>query len=419
MKIGEMLIRDGRLSEAQLQQALAAQQRDGGRIGTVLVEQGVIDFETLTVYLGLELGISIATGAALDRAKLAAVRLLQPAQAYALRCVPLVVQDRQLIAAVADPHDFANLDAIAQLIGYRVLPRVAPEARIYYYVERYYGAARPPRFNKFGDTPRADEHTPAGLPAAPLPGLPPVTTKPTVAPGPRPRLRHSRDNDGVPRAASFDDSQALELDAEDLLDTLDADAATAAIAQPPADARPVTSDVQPRMRAASLPPPVQPLDTNHAIAALANADDRNQIAGILLRFASRMFEASVLFTVRDNFGFGWKAAGAVPGSDAIEHLLIPLDAPSIFQLAVADDDGVFSGPVAPSTLHSYLYRVMGCAEATTATVGVIAIGKRQVNLMYGHRHVALTEAERSEVHEVCRAAAEAYARMITVSKKKK
>ena len=79
MKLGEMLIRDGRLTEAQLQQALAAQQRDGGRIGTVLVEQGVIDFETLTVYLGLELGISIATGAALDRAKLAAVRLLQPA----------------------------------------------------------------------------------------------------------------------------------------------------------------------------------------------------------------------------------------------------------------------------------------------------------------------------------------------------
>ncbi len=418
MKLGEMLIRDGRLTEAQLQKALAAQQHDGGRIGTVLVEQGLIDFETLTVYLGLELGISIATGAALDRAKLAAVRLLQPAQAYGFRCVPLVVQDRQLIAAVADPHDFANLDAIAQLIGYRVLPRVAPEARIYYYVERYYGAARPARFARFGESARGTEHEPAGLPAAPLPGLPPVTNKPTVAPGPRPRLRHSREDDAVPRPSVFEDSQALELDADDLLDTLEADAATAAIAQPVTAAKPVVADMT-RIKSMSMPPPVAPLDTATAIAALANADDRNQIAGILLRFASKLFEVAVLFNVRDNFGLGWKAAGRVPGFDAVEHLLIPLESPSIFQLAINADDGVYSGPVAPSTLHGYLYRVLGCADADIATVGIIAIGKRHVNLMYGHRAAPLNDAERTDVRDVCRAAAEAYARMITVSKKKR
>jgi hypothetical protein len=410
MKLGEMLVRDGRITEAQLQSALKRQSTDGGRIGTVLIEQGLVDFETLTVYLGLELGISIATGAALDRAKLAAVRLLQPAQAYALRCVPLVVQDRQLIAAVADPHDFANLEAITQLIGYRVLPRVAPEARIFYYIERYYGVSRPPRFASFGDTPRADDATPTGLPAGPLPGLPPVNNAPRVAPGPRPHLRHSRE-EAIPRPSSFDDSQALELDAEDLLDTLDADTAAVATTAPPAPSQ--------RPKSSTLPPPIAALDTKDAIAALANADDRNQIAGILLRFASKIFEASVLFTVRDNFGFGWKASGAVPGHANVEHLLIPLDAPSVFQLAINSNDGVFSGAVAPSTLHSYLYRVMGVSEANSATVGVIAIGKRHVNLVYGHRGTALTDNERNEVRDVCRAAAQAYARMIAQSKKKK
>src|SRR2546423_1007429 len=143
MKLGEMLVRDGRLTEPQLGSALGFQARDGARLGTVLVEHGMVDLEALTVYLGLELGIPIATGAMLERAKRAAVRLLQPAQAFKHKCIPLVVQDRQLIAAIEDPHDFATLEALNSITGYRVLPRVTPEVRIYYYIERYYGRPRP------------------------------------------------------------------------------------------------------------------------------------------------------------------------------------------------------------------------------------------------------------------------------------
>src|SRR3954466_206319 len=193
MRLGEMLVRDGRLSEAQLADALGFQARDGGRLGTVLCEHGMVELEALTVYLGLELGIPIATGAMLERAKRAAVRLLQPPQAFKHKCVPLVIQDRQLIAAIEDPHAFAILDALASITGYRVLPRVAPELRIYYYIERYYGVARPARYVKFGDLPRGqDGPTDAALPAPPLPGLPPVPTAVVTAPGPRPRLRTAK-----------------------------------------------------------------------------------------------------------------------------------------------------------------------------------------------------------------------------------
>src|SRR5256714_5685220 len=212
MKLGEMLVRDGRLTEPQLEAALKYQARDGGRLGTVLVEHGFVDLEALTVYLGLELGVPIATGAMLERAKRAAVRLLQPAHAFKHKCVPLVVQDRQLIAAIEDPHDFATLEALASIIGYRVLPRVAPELRIYYYIERYYGVARPARFLKFGDSPRGDDSAAnAGLPAPPLPGLPPVPAAPVAAPGPRPKLKSTK------MAKLFDESESLELEADDLI----------------------------------------------------------------------------------------------------------------------------------------------------------------------------------------------------------
>lgn len=407
-----MLVRDGRLTEAQLADALGFQARDGGRLGTVLIEHGMVDLEALTVYLGLELGIPIATGAMLERAKRAAVRLLQPAQAFKHKCVPLVVQDRQLIAAIDDPHDFAILDALASITGYRVLPRVAPELRIYYYIERYYGVARPARFLHFGDAPRGNEAAiDADLPAPPLPGLPPVPAAPIAAPGPRPRLRSTT------LAKRFDESEALELDAEDLIDTLDADADAPAEAAPSATplapSAPVTAP-----RPVALPATPTPLRPDAALRELAAATDRNRIVDVLLGYAAATFAAAVVFTVRDQFAFGWKAIGELPGHANVEHLLIPLGAPSVVQAAVAAESGVFHGPLAPSTVNSYLYKVLHCAEPALVTAGSITIGKRAVNVLYGHAP-ELTPLELDDFQQVCRGAAEAYARLIAVSKQKR
>ncbi len=410
MKLGEMLVRDGRLSEEQLDAALKFQARDGGRIGTVLFEHGFIDLEALTVYLGLELGIPIATGAMLERAKRAAVRLLQPAIAFKHKCVPLVVQDRQLIAAIEDPHDFATLEALNSITGYRVLPRVAPEVRLYYYIERYYGVARPARFVKFADTARGDESSvDPGLPSPPLPGLPPVPVSLVTAPGPRPRLRSMK------MAKMFDDSEALELEADDLIDALDADDAAPAETAPLAETTPMQASA-PRTRT-TIPPPlmVTPMTADVAMRELAIAADRNRIVEALLGYAASTFDASVVFTVRDNMAFGWKALG-VPGYPHIEHVLIPLDAPSVLQSALAAETMVFHGPLTPSTVGSYLYKVLGCAEPLHVSAGAITIGKRVVNLLYGHGK-ELTPIQIGVLGQVCKSAAEAYTRLIAAKKK--
>jgi hypothetical protein len=409
MRLGEMLLRDGRLTEAQLKQALAAQARDGGRLGTVLFEHGLIELEALTVYLGLELGIPIATGAMLERAKRAAVRLLQPAQAFKYKVVPLVVQDRQLIAAVEDPHDFATLEALTHQTGYRVLPRVAPELRIYYYIERYYGVARPTRFVKFGETPRGDETAadPA-LPAPPLPGLPPAAAVPVAAPGPRPRLRSTK------MSQMFDASESLELDAEDLLESLDAD--DAAPAERATSVRAATHTPL-SLEVPAAGPELPPLSAKDALAMLATVIDRDAMVEALLGYATGAFEGAVLFTVRDQLAFGWKAVGRLPGRAYVEHLLVPLEAPSIMQAAIASDGGVFHGEVAPSTVNSYLYKTLGVGEPTYATAGVIMIGKRVVNVLYGHGG-KLGPEQIDELRQVCSVTAEAYARLIAGRKKK-
>lgn len=415
MKLGEMLVRDGRLSEEQLDAALKYQARDGGRLGTVLFEHGFVDLEALTVYLGLELGIPIATGAMLERAKRAAVRLLQPAHAFKHKCVPLVVQDRQLIAAIEDPHDFATLEALAQITGYRVLPRVAPELRVYYYIERYYGVPRPVRFVRFGDSPRGNEAAvDIGLPAPPLPGLPPVPQALVAAPGPQPRLRSM-----VKLQKSFDDTEDLELDAEDLIDSLDADGEAPAEAAPIA-AKPPEPSVPATATPAEAPATPKSIPIDVALRELATASDRNRIVEILLGGVASLFEAAVVFTVRDNMAFGWKAMGALPGHANVEHLLIPLEAPSVIQAAIAAEGNVFHGALTPSTVNSYIYKVLQCAEPAQVTTGAIAIGKRVVNVLYGHGHPRpMSPVEIGVIQELCRSAAEAYARLIASSKRKK
>ncbi|HSK00229.1 MAG TPA: hypothetical protein VK932_03270, partial [Kofleriaceae bacterium] len=211
-----------------------------------------------------------------------------------------------------------------------------------------------------------------------------------------------------------DVAEALELEAEDLIITLEAESEASA------EAVPLAAKLEPSgptvTRHPTAPPAPQPVSPDLALRELAQAADRNRIVEILLGYSAATFEAAVVFTVRDNMAFGWKAIGALPGHANVEHLLIPLDATSVIQAALASESGIFHGPVAPSTVNSYLYKVMQCADPAIVTVGVIQIGKRVVNILYGHG-AHLTPLQLDVMRQICGSAAEAYARLIAVSKR--
>lgn len=413
MKLGEMLVRDGRLTAAQLDEAVVLQQRTGGRFGTVLFEMGLIDLDALTVYLGIELAIPIATGAMLERAKRAAVALLTPEQAYRYKCVPLIVQDRQLIAAIDEPHDLDTLDALAHLTGYRVIPRVAAEVRIYYYIERYYGIERPARFLRLGDSPRGDAPPSRSLPPSPLPGLPPVAASPVKSPRPATPLRYGR----APTPLPVDLAEDLTLEASDMLEELTSDGAAAAetaqVAAPRAEGQPVPEGSTTQRVWVPMPAP-------QAIEVIEAATDRGAIADAYLSFASMLFDVAVLFIVRDTFAFGWKAVGDGVDLGRIECALVPLEATSIFQQATASADGLYHGEPTPSAVLSYWYKVLRVTAPHDATVAAVSIRKRPVNLLYGHRvgRPALTADELAELTAVSAAAATGYARLIAGAKRR-
>ncbi len=411
MKLGEMLQRNGRITAEQVDEAVEKQRRAGGKIGSLLVELGHIDPETLTVYLGLELGIPIANGATLERCKRSAVKLLAPNQAARLRCVPIVIQGQTLVVAVDDPHDLVTLDEIGSITGYRILPRVAPEIRIYYYLERFYGVPRPKRFAALGDAPRGSTEPRTDLPAPPLPGLPSIR-EPTAAPTPPPVLQRLRRASGQPENEIED---ILELDAADLVGELDADDTE------PAAQAPVHGAEQSSPRGgvrSGTQTEHQPLDLATAIAQMRAASSRNDVARALIAYAAGQFDTTALFMVRDEVALGWKASGENIDPVRLEMLLLPLNLPSIFQAAENSDEGTYHGPVFPATLHSYLYRGLRSASPQLATVVVIRIGDRSVNILYGH-NAMLETPDLTSLTKLSEAAAEAYVRLITGHKRQR
>ncbi len=438
-----MLLRDGRVTQAQIDAAVAQQPKRGGRFGTILFEMGFIDADSLTAYLGLELGIPIATKAVLDRAKRAAVRLLSPEMAERHLCVPLVVQDRQLIAAVRDPHDLLALDELGSATGCRLIPRVAPEVRLYYYVERYFGVPRPPRFRAMGDAPIAIRRASADMvepPPPPLPGLPPQSRRPVVAPPtPAPPLRFTSEE-----SESDELVMELEADVSEAAEVVDGAAtpppaasppatpaaaspraASAPAATPAASAEPAATPAPAAAPAAEpararLPSPEAPptLDRKDAIARMSAAQTRAEVAEGLIAYARGLFDVCALLVVRDDLALGWKGYGPDLDADRLEALLIPLDHPSIFSSAI-DEKGLFTGAAPPSALHGHLFKILRASAPAQAVVAPIMIRDRVVNLMYGHKSgdSAISEAHLEGLREVTREAATAYARLIALQKK--
>jgi hypothetical protein len=405
MRLGAMLVRDGRLTPAQVLAAVGQQARVGGRLGTVLVEMRLVDPDTLTVYLGLEMGIPIATRAALDRAKRTALRLLTAEQAMRSFCVPLIVQDHQLIAAMRDPHDLPALDEIAHVTGYRIIPRVAPEIRLWYYIEKYYGVPRPPRFRAMGDL--AISAPPAGgdvpePPPPPLPGLPPPI--PSVGGGRSPTVTALSDSH---------DELAHQLEkapdeASISLRTVDVEAmARAAVSPLPGASSPVLSS------------PVVPdsLDIGAALLRMSIATTRTEIAHAILGYARSVLDVGVLLIVREDLAFGWKGFGGDVTADRVETLLIPLETSSMFKAAI-DAADVFATSPPASSLHMHLLKVLRAPMPARAVVAPVIIRERVVNLLYGQVHAdrVLNDEAIAGLRKAAIAAGNGYVRLIALHK---
>ncbi len=194
LKLGTLLVREGVISTQQLEEALRLQSVYGGRLGSNLVDSGMMDVDGLAQWLSRQLGFPPATDAMLAEADPEVLQLIPGDLADKHECYPFRRDGRRLHVAMSNPADLSAADALSFKTGLRIVPYIAPEAQLQFYLEKRYSVVRKLRFIRL--SPRlagTSLPVPAGVPRDPV--LPPPTGQRDTGEAPTPT---SVDPDATP-----------------------------------------------------------------------------------------------------------------------------------------------------------------------------------------------------------------------------
>src|SRR5215470_2153904 len=147
MRIGEILIREGHLTQDALEEALDWQVLYGGRLGTNLLELKLAEEEPLARALAKQLGCEVAWGELQPEHEV--IPLLPKHVAERDEMVPWKLEKRRLKVLCTEIHP-EKMDQLAYKIGRACLPVIAPEFRIFQLLRANYGATRQMRALDFG-----------------------------------------------------------------------------------------------------------------------------------------------------------------------------------------------------------------------------------------------------------------------------
>lgn len=168
-RLGQLLVRADLVTENHLARALGIQHFAGGRIGTLLLERGVLHEDDLGHALAEQHGCDYVPWSVLGNAPPAAIAALPAKFAIRHSAIPYERGEGFLRIALRDPSDLRILDELFFVTGRKVVAGVAPEVRIFQALEKYYGERRTPRFAILAEKLSRVASRPAGRSGPPPP----------------------------------------------------------------------------------------------------------------------------------------------------------------------------------------------------------------------------------------------------------
>jgi type IV pilus assembly protein PilB len=138
-RLGEFLVRAGKVTQQQLEEALALQREQGGRLGTNLVKLGAIDENDLIEHLSQHFGVPSVNldGMEIDESVL---KIIPPDIARKYTILPVSKAGATVTLAMIDPTNVFAMDDVKFMTGYRVEPVVASESGLRRAIEEHYGS---------------------------------------------------------------------------------------------------------------------------------------------------------------------------------------------------------------------------------------------------------------------------------------
>jgi len=138
LQVGELLLKEKRITSEQLKEALNHQRQSGGKLGLHLITLGFVKEDELTALLSKQYGVpSIALGTfEIDPA---VVKLIPADTAQKYQVIPITRSGATPTIAMTDPTNVFAMDDIRFMTGYNVEPVVASERSVLDAVAKYYG----------------------------------------------------------------------------------------------------------------------------------------------------------------------------------------------------------------------------------------------------------------------------------------
>ncbi len=137
VRIGELLLKEKRITPEQLQEVLAFQKANGGKLGLILVKLGFAKDEEITALLSKQYGVPSIN---LHQFEIdpAVIKLIPPETAQKYQIIPLSRAGATLTIAMTDPTNVFAMDDIKFMTGYNVEPVVASDGAVNDALEKYY-----------------------------------------------------------------------------------------------------------------------------------------------------------------------------------------------------------------------------------------------------------------------------------------
>lgn len=373
-RLGELLIKNNLLTKAQLEEALQAQVIFGGTLGTILIEMGAINENTLAGVLANQLNIPCVKPGQLENIPEDVINIISPELAEKHKVVPVAVNGKKLTLAMESPHDLKSIDEISFRTGYIIQPVLALEVRLIFALEKFYDVKRTMRYiappqqvrQEMGKTPTLltpDNPVEATEAKQQLASPELERGKPKT----EPRLAAFEADDsseylGVPGSEHIYQKPDPKKDAAE-------DIAEADIIEDLDDADVIEDLVE------------EEISLQDTARALIKISDRNDVADAVISYLGDHYTRAALFMVVAGQVTGWRSVKEkkpIPGFDQFQ---LPLAEPSVLKTAVESKSYVL-GPIPPSGANLALTTCLGKPAPKTALLLPMSMLGRVVGLIY-------------------------------------
>ena len=330
-RLGEILIEKGVLSLTELHSALEICHRSGGRLGTQLLEFGYVEESVLLGALAMQLSVPSVAKVKLLHSSLEVRKMLPSSVGRRLQAVPFENIKGGIKVAMTNPNDRAALDEISTQLKRKILPHVATEAAV---------------LAALGGAENDDADW--------SPGVEPSVVK-TRRSGDAaswnrlwepPKLEPSELFRAVPRKPRGGD--VLLATFPDLISV---------------DSRQAVSYEH-------------QIDDSNFSELMYRAESRDEIGGLLARYAAFKYDRVSLFSVHQGTVNGWLARGRSVVLEDLQTFSVALDAPSLF--ADVAHSGSYVGVILENESNTRLIQALADPAPAEVVAVPVRVKKRLV-----------------------------------------